>query len=414
MPKTEFARMVRHDHSMLPPTPEATIEFNSPNACNICHDDKSAEWSNQWVSKWYGNDYQKPVMKRARLLDQARKGNWENLSDILDFVSNPEEDEIYKTSFIRLLETCPDETKLPAIMKAVKDPSPLVRSAAVTGLGLHLNPQTSHTIASALQDDYRLVRIRAAASLAEIPPNYIAPSDRENLRKGLKEYEDSLKIRPDDWSFHYNLGNLYTRLERPEKALNSFKISMRLSPDNIAPRVNAAMLEARKGKNKEAEKLLREAVRIDPKNPEANYNLALLLAELQKLPEAEKHLRITLENSPNFAEAAYNLGILLAENKPYEALKWSAKAAELRPEQPRYAYTHAYYLNQIGKTTEATRILDKLIEQFPSYSAAYAFLGSIYESQGNHIEAKRVYQKAAGNPSITPADRMNFQAKIQD
>ena len=37
MPKTEFARMERTDHSMRPPTPAATIAFHSPNACNLCH-----------------------------------------------------------------------------------------------------------------------------------------------------------------------------------------------------------------------------------------------------------------------------------------------------------------------------------------------------------------------------------------
>src|SRR4030066_1308409 len=43
MPITEFARMKRSDHSMLPPTPSATIAFKSPNACNICHIDKDAQ-----------------------------------------------------------------------------------------------------------------------------------------------------------------------------------------------------------------------------------------------------------------------------------------------------------------------------------------------------------------------------------
>ncbi|MCL5735275.1 MAG: hypothetical protein M1274_06740 [Actinobacteria bacterium] len=37
MPKTEFARMTRSDHSMRPPTPAATLRFKSPNACNLCH-----------------------------------------------------------------------------------------------------------------------------------------------------------------------------------------------------------------------------------------------------------------------------------------------------------------------------------------------------------------------------------------
>jgi hypothetical protein len=45
MPMTSFARMNRTDHSMLPPTPAATIAYKSPNACNLCHTDKDAAWA---------------------------------------------------------------------------------------------------------------------------------------------------------------------------------------------------------------------------------------------------------------------------------------------------------------------------------------------------------------------------------
>ena len=65
MPKTEFARMVRSDHSMLPPTPAATIAFKSPNACNLCHTNKDAAWADKLVREWHKEDYQAPVLRRA-------------------------------------------------------------------------------------------------------------------------------------------------------------------------------------------------------------------------------------------------------------------------------------------------------------------------------------------------------------
>ena len=49
MPTTEFARMQRSDHSMLPPTPATTIAYQSPNACNGCHADKDAAWADKLV-----------------------------------------------------------------------------------------------------------------------------------------------------------------------------------------------------------------------------------------------------------------------------------------------------------------------------------------------------------------------------
>ena len=51
MPMTAFARMNRSDHSMLPPTPSATMAYKSPNACNLCHKDKDAEWADKYVRR---------------------------------------------------------------------------------------------------------------------------------------------------------------------------------------------------------------------------------------------------------------------------------------------------------------------------------------------------------------------------
>ncbi len=73
MPMTRFAAMGRTDHSIRPPTPAATIAFKSPNACNMCHTDHDAAWADQWVRKWYPDGYQAEALRRAELIDLARK-----------------------------------------------------------------------------------------------------------------------------------------------------------------------------------------------------------------------------------------------------------------------------------------------------------------------------------------------------
>jgi len=413
MPKTEFARMVRHDHSMLPPTPATSIEFGSPNACNICHSDRDAEWANRWVTKWYGPEYQKPFQRRARLIDDARREKWGRLEEILAYISDPAENEIFKVSLVRLLSACPDERKIPGLIRAAADPSPLVRSGAVTALGYQLNPESVKVLLNAIDDDYRLVRVMAAASLAGMPSRALPAPDQARLRRGIREYEASLKIRPDDWSMHYNLGNLYHRLGRAEAALKAYETAVQLAPDVIAPRINASMLEVRRGNYSKAEQHLRKALEAEPDNPEANFNMGLLTAELGRRSEAEKYLRRALKGSPDFAEAAFNLGILLAESKPHEGLKWSRKAAELRPEQPRYAYTLAFYLDRSDLKTEAVTTLNELISRYPEYSDAYALLGSIYERQGQIEKAQAIYRRAASIRTLPAAERKNFQAKAQ-
>ncbi|QBG46491.1 ammonia-forming cytochrome c nitrite reductase subunit c552 [Verrucomicrobia bacterium S94] len=42
MPTTAQAFMSRSDHTFRPPSPQATLEFGSPNACNLCHNNPEA------------------------------------------------------------------------------------------------------------------------------------------------------------------------------------------------------------------------------------------------------------------------------------------------------------------------------------------------------------------------------------
>ncbi len=105
MPMTAFARMNRSDHSMLPPAPAATLVYQSPNACNICHKDKDAEWADKLVRQWRTRDYQAPVLKRAALIDAARKRDWTKLPEMLAYINDPKRDEVFATSLIRLISS---------------------------------------------------------------------------------------------------------------------------------------------------------------------------------------------------------------------------------------------------------------------------------------------------------------------
>ena len=163
MPMTAFARMNRSDHSMLPPAPSATMAYKSPNACNICHTDKDAAWADKYVREWRTRDYQAPVLKRAALIDAARKRDWTKLTEMLAYINDPKRDEVTAASLIRLVSAVQDQKVLAALLIAAKDPSPLVRGAAVQALGLMPTTESLQALIEATGDEYRLVRVRAAS-----------------------------------------------------------------------------------------------------------------------------------------------------------------------------------------------------------------------------------------------------------
>jgi predicted Zn-dependent protease len=139
----------------------------------------------------------------------------------------------------------------------------------------------------------------------------------------------------------------------------------------------------------------------------------MLLAEMSKLGEAEQAFRTVLKFDPKSAPAAYNLGILLSQEHPAEAIGWCGKAAALRPEEPKYAYTLAFFQKQNGKTNEAVQTLERLIEKAPAHAQSYALLAQIYEEQNNNAAAEAVCRRAISNQKLSEQERYQFEARLR-
>ena len=335
MPTTEYARMRRTDHSMRPPTPAATIAYKSPNACNLCHTDRDAAWADKQVRSWYKRDYQAQALSVARLIEAARKLDWNQLPAMLAYLKRADHDEIFAASLSRLLWNCGDTRKIPALLESLHDHSPLVRAAAVDGLSSHIGTQTLPALRAAASDKYRLVRIRAGAALAATREAQVEPA--------IAEYVASLKTRPDDYSQHMNLGVFYADRGQPREAIAEYETAIRLRPDFAPPLINAAVTYSQLGEDEKAESALRRALQLDPESSAANLNLGLLLAEKQRLPEAETALRQALKSDPSNAVAAYNLSVILSRNRLDEAIDLARVAAKSRPDVPKYAEALKYY-----------------------------------------------------------------------
>jgi Flp pilus assembly protein TadD len=99
-----------------------------------------------------------------------------------------------------------------------------------------------------------------------------------------------------------------------------------------------------------------------------------LLGEVDRLPEARTEYLKVLQLEPTNAVAAYNLAVIAGASSLVDAIRWSGKAAEWRPQEPRYAYTHAYYLMTAGNPVSAAAVLQKLLGRNPGYTEARQLL----------------------------------------
>lgn len=406
MPTTRFAAMGRTDHSMRPPTPVTTKAFQSPNACNLCHADKDAAWADEWVRKWYPRDYQAPVLAQARLIDDARHGRWGELSAMLARLDSPSVDPIWKTSMVRLLRGANDPAKGPALRRRMTDKSPLVRSAAATALGEPLTEEALPLLLAATRDPSRLVRIRAAQSLAPAPANLVRDGrDRQSLSAAVAEFLAAMNARPDDWSAHANLGNYHMDRGEFEQALREFETATKLEPRVVGPLVNAAMAHSNLNRPGPAETALRRALKLEPENPSVQFNLGLLMGEQGRFDEAEAALRAALKADPKMAPAAYNLGVIVARGNAAEGVGFCRQAHQLEPDDSKYANALAFYQNQAGDRSGAVATLRPWLSAHPLDLDARLLLSQLLAEQGDRAAARALLQEALARPDLPGPQR---------
>ncbi len=393
MPTTRFGNMMRSDHSFRPPMPAATIKFKSPNACNICHDDKSAEWANQLVNQWKKNDYQKETLYIGSLIDEARNGKWERLNEMLEVINTNRFGEVFTNSLIRILTNCDNPKKWQVLVGALKLESPLSRSSAAIGLMGYSNEEVKTALFNAAADEYRLVRLAAAQSLATFPQQDFNAGQLEIFRKVNAEYENSLVSRSDDWSSWYNLGNHYQNMGNMAQAISAYNNSLKIYPVAIMPLINSSFLYSVSGDQFSAEANLKKALTVEPLNEAANLNYGLMMAERQKMDEAEKAFRTVLKVNAKNSTAAYNLSVIVSSRDLNESCSLSKQAMNAAPDDPKFAYAYAYFLLQNRKKTETIALLEKTIKKFPDHLSSVFLLGNIYLENGNMGKAIELYTK---------------------
>ncbi|MGD0587086.1 MAG: tetratricopeptide repeat protein, partial [Oryzomonas sp.] len=221
------------------------------------------------------------------------------------------------------------------------------------------------------------VRVRAAASLAGYQDLPLDDEHKKTVAAANEEYLASILSRPDQWGSHYNMGNYHLDRRDFKQAVASYDIALKLEPRAVLAMVNESMAYARMGENKKADESLKKALKVAPDNAAANFNMGLLKAEQNDPKQAETYLRKAIKADPQMAQAAYNLCIITSKDRISEAVSWCRKATELRPQEPKYGFTLAYYLNRKGDRDEAIETLKEIVKQYPGFKDAEVLLQEI-------------------------------------
>jgi predicted CXXCH cytochrome family protein len=365
----------RPDHSFRVPRPDLSMTIGVPDACTRCHFDKTAQWSDQTITKWYG-----PGRKQhyGSIIDAGRKGLPDVRKDLIRLAGDPLYPVIVRATAISLLTVYPGKDTSQAIKLALMDDEALIRRTAVESIASTSQKVMTELIAPLLYDPVKAVRIEAARRLSENPVKRLDPDQEKIFKADLEEYITSMKFSADFAFGRYNLGNLYTALNRPEEAIRNYLAAIKIDDLFYPAKVNLAMFYNKRGENEKAEVLLREVVKAHPELHETSYSLGLLLAEMKKYDSAVVYLKKAAKGMPDRSRVHYNLGLLLQYlKKDAEAEGTLLKALKIEPDNMDYLYALGDFYLKRGKLQKAKNIALQMLAKHPNEPIGQELLGII-------------------------------------
>ena len=358
----------RRDHSFRIPRPDLTTMTGSPNACNQCHSDQDANWASDAISIWYGDERRDHY---GLAIHSGRTGGGNQ--PLLEAIVNNEYPGIARGTALSLLRPPYSQQVAEVIQGALQNADPFVRLGALRALpGLQQDLQVDWA-APLLSDRIRTIRTEAARVISPLRDT-LQVRHEGAFRLAERELIDSMLAISERPEAQINLGNLYVESGDASLGEAAFRAALRMEPGAAGPRVNLADLLRRIDRNADAEVLLREGIAISPN--EASYHHAL--------------------------------GLHLVRNENQQpGLKELQSAAELQPENPRFAYVFAVALNSLGQPVEAIEYLYDVKSEFPGDFDIHWALATMLRDQDRNDEARAVAEELAEiYPGVAPLQNL--------
>ena len=129
------------------------------------------------------------------------------------------------------------------------------------------------------------------------------------FEKAVEPAEKIVELSPESEMAVYNLGIIYSKVERYEDAIKAFNQAISIKPDFDWAYYNIGLQYFKLKKFLKAVDAFKKFVEITPANADAWYNIGVGYMQSKKFEEALKPLRKSIELRPNYGLAYYNLGI---------------------------------------------------------------------------------------------------------
>ena len=349
--KTYMGVDERYDHSFRIPRPLISEKLGSPNTCNSCHQDKSAQWAQNEIERRFTKQDTSHFGHALAAGWQGKPWAGQALAQLAIDKSQPD---IVRASALSALSRYVSPQTIRSIRLGLEDQSPAVQLAALQSLqGLALGERWQ--LASPLLTAPQLaVRIEAARALADVDIALLPIEQRTLFNTAIKEYIASQALNADRPEAVSNLAHLYSQRGDTEAAEKAYQQAITLDVSWLPAYLNLADMYRSNGRDAEGEAMLLQAIKQQPDSAESHHAYGLWLARQQKNKQALEELGKAANLQTNNWQYRYVYAIALNSNqRADEAIDELKKASDLQPTNPDLLFALATIHRDQGKLQKA-------------------------------------------------------------
>ncbi|HTU34525.1 MAG TPA: tetratricopeptide repeat protein [Candidatus Acidoferrum sp.] len=411
------------DHSISVPVPENTVRHGIPNACNVCHTDKTADWAAQKVTVWYGVNSGQKFIRRADAFSDARSGDAAAIPGLLQILSDSSAGPFIRSNALGYLSEFPeDPSAYAAVVRSLNDAQPLVRATAAFAIRPRAAQRAAVApqLAALLADPVTIVKVSAAVGLVSMGVQHIPGEEGHRFEQAKQLYRTRAEIDSDDPQQQFAAGRFFLFAGEPSDAVNDFRAASKLDP-SLEVQIYLAQALAAKGDFASAEDTLKNIQSGDPQYDAAQRLLAQI--ELKRANAngnaagVENSSATATARSDSAAQKAFLDGQLMYQNKNYvNALPQIEQALQLDPHATWAAQAQIYRticLEKLGRMSEAEtamRALDGNELAVHDVDLQLAFAELLYRTGRTDEALNRVDDLIAAVPNSSVA--YFWQAKL--
>jgi len=356
----------RNDHSFRVPRPDVSVEMKEiPNACNLCHTDKDAQWSTAAMKKWYGK-IPKGKQNFAHSL-QALRSNDASAPKELYSVLMGDAPDIAKATVTVYLGSYPSKQTYTTTLQMLRKSDPQIRRSALIALESFPPKMRMKKTFEMLNDPVKIVRMEATRQLSAFPLGEVDKKTKEILEKAFDEYEKILLFTAERPESQVSLGVFYTNRKMLKKAEQAYVEALRLQPQFVPAYINYSNFLMNKGKKQDAFDILEKGIKSVPDMGILHHALGLWYVRNKESDKAMVELKKAAEVSENNARFAYVYAIAVGKTDPKKAIKILEEAYLKHNGDLQIVSGLAYYYKQTGDL-EKSKVYEEKLKALQNFS----------------------------------------------